>query len=299
VKSGLYLERFKTQVIVSSLLLILSAVAHADENYFGYSFGAETLQKGEWESYSWITGRFGKGVGSYAAFDLKQEVEYGLTDRFQIALEWNENYTNFSGEAAEESPDSNTPPHRNRFSYAGNAIELRYAFSSPDKDPIGIALLVEPEYALVDSPSGDKSLEWELGTRLIIQKNFLEDQLIAALNLTTETEWQRPRPSHGESFTTNFKPEISGGVSYRFVSNWFLGLETRYTTELADANIHNQEDWVFSFGPALHYAAGRWWATLTWLPQVAGWHAGESRSGSLDLNGHERQEIRLKIGYDF
>ena len=88
-------------------------------------------------------------------------------------------------------------------------------------------------------------------------------------------------------------------MTYRFISNWFLGLETRYATELADANIHNQEDWAFSFGPAVHYAAGRWWATLTWLPQVAGWHAGESRSGSLDLNGHERQEIRLKIGYNF
>ena len=48
------------------------------------------------------------------------------------------------------------------FSYAGNSIELKYSFSSPYKDPIGIAPFVEPEYALADSPSGDKSLEWEL-----------------------------------------------------------------------------------------------------------------------------------------
>jgi len=35
------------------------------------------------------------------------------------------------------------------------------------------------------------------------------------------------------------EPEISAGLTYRFISNWFLGLETRYATELADANIHN------------------------------------------------------------
>jgi len=83
---------------------------------------------------------------------------------------------------------------------------------------------------------------------------------LAVAHADENSEWERPRPSHNESFTTNFKPEISGGPTYRFISNWFLGLETRYATELADANIHNQEDWAFSFGPPLHYAASRWWA---------------------------------------
>ena len=134
----------------------------ADENYFGYSYGSETLPKGKWELYSWTTGRFDKGVGSYSAFDLKQELEYGVTDRFQVALEWKENYTYFTGGAGQESTDSNTPVHRNRFSFVGNGVELKYAFTSPYKDPLGVALFVEPEYALTDSPSGDKFLEWEL-----------------------------------------------------------------------------------------------------------------------------------------
>jgi len=280
-------------------MTLFAFATRADENYFGYSYGSETLPKGKWELYSWTTGRFGKGTGSYSAFDLKQEVEYGVTDRFQVALEWNENYTYFTGGAGREDASSNTPLDRNRFSYGGNALELKYAFTSPYKDAIGVALFVEPEYALVDSPSGDKSLEWELEARLLLQKNFLEDRLIAVLNLTNETEWERPRPSRGEGFTTNFKPEISGGLTYRLVSNWFVGLETRYATELGNANIHDQEDWAFSIGPALHYASGRWWATLTWLPQLAGWHADGSRSASMDLVGHERNEIRLKVGFNF
>jgi hypothetical protein len=194
--------RFCLLPFFSSLLL---STVRADENYFGYSFGSETLPKGKWELYSWTTGRFGKGTGSYSAFDLKQEVEYGVTDRLQIALEWKENHTYFTGGAGQESADSNTPARRNRFSFVGNGLELKYAFSSPYKDPVGIALFVEPEYALTDSPSGDKFLEWEIETRLLVQKNFSEDRLIAVLNLTNETEWERPRPSHGESFTTNFK----------------------------------------------------------------------------------------------
>jgi opacity protein-like surface antigen len=191
-------HRFLLISLSSATFLVLPV--RGDENYFGYSYGSENLPKGKWELYSWTTGRFGKGTGSYSAFDLKQEVEYGVTDRFQIALEWKENHTYFTGGAGQESADSNTPVWRNRFS--------------------------------------------------------------------NETEWERPRPSHGESFTTNFKPEITTGVTYRFASNWFLGLETRYATQLANANVRNQVDWAFSVGPALHYAVGRWWATLTWLPQV-------------------------------
>ena len=34
-------------------------------------------------------------------------------------------------------------------------------------------------------------------------------------------------------------------------------------------------------------------------PQVAGWHVEGSRSRSLDLVGHERNELRPKIGFNF
>src|SRR5260370_39842309 len=145
-------RRFLLISLLAASLLVLPV--RGDENYFGYSYGSETLPKGKWGLYSWTTGRFGKGTGSYSAFDLKQEVEYGVTDRFQIALEWNENHTYFTGGAGQENADSNTPVRRNRFSFVGNALELKYAFSSPYKDPVGIALLVEPEYALTALPSG-------------------------------------------------------------------------------------------------------------------------------------------------
>src|SRR5258708_29110496 len=99
-------RRFLLISLSSASLLVLPV--RGDENYFGYSYGSETLPKGKWELYSWTTGRFGKGTGSYSAFDRKQEVEYGITDRFQIALEWKENHTYFTCGAGQEKADSNT-----------------------------------------------------------------------------------------------------------------------------------------------------------------------------------------------
>src|SRR5260221_11077301 len=97
---NLVARRFLLISLSSASLLVLPV--RGDENYFGYSYGSETLPKGKWELYSWTTGRFGKGTGSYSAFDRKQEVEYGVTDRFQIALEWKENHTYFTGGAGQE-----------------------------------------------------------------------------------------------------------------------------------------------------------------------------------------------------
>src|SRR5260370_37338726 len=98
-------RRFLLISLSSASLLVLPV--RADENYFGYSYGSETLPKGKWELYSWTTGRFGKETGSYSAFDLKQEVEYGVTDRFQIALEWTEHHTHFTRGPGQANADSN------------------------------------------------------------------------------------------------------------------------------------------------------------------------------------------------
>src|SRR5258708_39932296 len=103
---NLVARRFLLISLSSASLLVLPV--RGDENYFGYSYGSETLPKGKWELYSLTTGRFGKGTGSYSAFDRKQEVEYGVTDRFQIALKWKENHTYFTGGSGQVNSYLNT-----------------------------------------------------------------------------------------------------------------------------------------------------------------------------------------------
>jgi hypothetical protein len=89
------------------------------------------------------------------------------------------------------------------------------------------------------------------------------------------------------------------GVSYRFAPNWYASLEALYETEF-ETDV-GQERWSVFAGPSLHYGGQRWWATLTWLPQLRG--GGEQYAGQADTNLHliekTRQEARLKLGFNF
>lgn len=281
---------------LAALAAAALCTARADENFFGYSYGAETLPKGKWEAYSWTTARLDKGPGQYAGFDFKQELEYGITDRLQMSLYFNERYHRFSGGAVEED---GAEKQLHRFSYDGNQVAFKYNVLSPFKDAVGLAFYVEPGYSLIEKGPGEKVLEWEVEAKAILQKNFLDDQLITTLNLTTEFAWGRPRPSGGQGFDTELVAEVTGGISYRVAPKWFVGVEARYDTAFPNMNLHAQESWAFFAGPAIHYGGERWWATLTWLPQLTGDAPDSTRSSQLDLEHHERQEIRLKFGYNF
>ncbi len=48
----------------AALALLWSEPAHADENFFGYVKGAETLPKGTYELYETLTYRGDKGEGT-------------------------------------------------------------------------------------------------------------------------------------------------------------------------------------------------------------------------------------------
>jgi opacity protein-like surface antigen len=290
-------------VACAAAVLSLAGTASADENIFGYAYGAETLPKGKWEIYSWNTARLDKGKGHYNAFDFKQEIEFGVTDRFQMSLYFNERYHDFSPDALEEEGEEGeeleSSKGLHRFAYEGNQLSFKYAVLSPFKDPVGLAFYIEPGYSLVHKVTGEKVTELELEAKIILQKNFFEDQLITTLNLTAEFEWERARPANGEEYNGEMIWEVTGGISYRVARNWYVGVEGRYHTEFPNMDVNNQEHWAIFIGPNIHYGAERWWATLTWLPQVAGWPNDDERSSSLHFGEHERNEIRLKVGYNF
>ena len=69
---------------------IAATPAQADEQYFGYTYSAEVLGKGETEAELWATDRRGKDDGHYDAQNYKFELEHGVTSRFSIS-----GYANF------------------------------------------------------------------------------------------------------------------------------------------------------------------------------------------------------------
>ena len=54
-------------------------------------------------------------------------------------------------------------------------------------------------------------------------------------------------------------------------------------------------------GPVLSFRQERWWAALTVMPQIYGWNNSRSQDGNshLELNDHEKLNIRLLIGFNF
>ncbi len=276
-------------------------VARADENLFGYVYGAETLPKGANEVYTWLTHRWDKGAGSYSAYDSAIEFEHGFTDNFQASLYLTGEYHNHKGAAPLEDTDGDgigdTPeyPDKKGGGFSGVKVATKFNVLSPYKDFVGLAFYLEPAYATRFKITGQKMRQYSLETKMILQKNFFDDQLVAAYNFTLEFE--RRRFEGSTDWESEMEFEQTAGLSYRFAPKWFAGIEARRHTEFPE--LKKQEHAAWFIGPTLHYGDKKWWATLTWLPQITGKPRDPARSSQLHLAEHEKNEVRLKIGYNF
>jgi hypothetical protein len=267
--------------------------ARADENLWGYVYGTDTLPAGANEIYLWTTSRNQKGKGNYRAWDTQLEFEHGFTDRFQASLYLNGRSHQISGGALAEDPERKL--HRG-LEWDGVNVELKYNVLSVYQDLFGLSLYIEPEYQRIDKISGERVNGFGLESKLILQKNFFDDQLAIAYNLTVEPEWKKFKAS-GEH-ERELELEHTVGVSYRVLPRWFAGIEGRYASVYPEFN--KREGEAYFLGPNIHYAAERWWFTFTFLPQISGNPriAGQN-SGRLHLGEYERYEYRFKIAFNF
>ena len=263
----------------------------AHKEPFGYLRGAQSEPQGEWEITQWSTARIGKESGRYLGLDLRTELEYGVTDRFQVAAYLNTDYLH----AKDSVGSAKVFDDRNRFAVNGASLELKYQLLNPYKDAFGLSLYLEPGYRSSGRVSGDTEDEVELEMKLIVQKNFFEDRLIAAFNYTIEPEFEK-EPGH--DWETNLIMEWTAGLSWKFARHWWIGAETRLDTEFGDADLGDSKFVTFSAGPTLHYSGEKFFATLAVLPQIWGW-PDKTGTGGLHLDDHERVEIRLKLGTEF
>lgn len=269
--------------------------ADADENLFGYTYGAETLPRGGKELYQWITYRADKGQGTYRAFDFNTEFEYGFTDRLQGSFYLNAAKYKIAGAAPLDSSGNPEYPDTDATRFKGVQAALKYNVLSPYKDGIGLAFYIEPGYSRVHKVNARPEENYSLELKAILQKNFFDDQLVWALNLSSEPEWRHWKDI--DASEKELELEATSGLSYRVAPKWFVGVDTRYHSEYPDFS--KREHWAFFAGPTLHYGDKRWWWTLTWLPQIEGAPIDPARSHSLHLDEHEKNEYRLKVGYNF
>jgi hypothetical protein len=292
------------RLLTGLLVAGTSLPALADENLLGYLSGAETLPDDAKEAYLWITQRTDKGIGEYQAYDAEAELEYGLTARLTGSLALKGQSIDTRGILID-----GYVPGDERYGLRASGIEakLKYMFLSPALDPVGLAGRVGIDYSWLDPHSGQDKRTLSAEMDLLLQKFFLDDQLVTVANFGLESTYARREPIDnlppGFDWPTDPEMEIElkagVGLAWRIAPRWFVGVETFYETEF-ETEI-GQERWSWHAGPSLHYGDRAWWATLTWMPQLKG--GGETYPGQTDTDLHliekTRQEIRLKLGYNF
>lgn len=285
-------------------LILAGAAVPALAGELGYLSGAETMPDAAKTASLSVTQRQDKGVGSYHATDVEAEYEYGITARLTGTLALKGQSIHTRGILI----DGYVPGD---ISYglraSGIEAKLKYMFLSPALDAVGLAGRIGLDYSWLDTHSGQDKRKLSTTTDLLLQKFFLDDQLVTVANLGMESTYARRGaidnlPADFEwSTDPEMEIELKAGVglAYRFAPRWFVGIETFYETEF-ETEV-GQERWSWHAGPSLHYADRAWSATLSWMPQLRG--GGETYPGQTDTDLHliekTRQEIRIKVSYNF
>ena len=286
-------------------VLALTPPAFAGENLFGYSYTTDTLPKGKWEIEQAYRGKYGKSQGHYANSFFRTEFEYGVTDNFQTALYFNSRHVyakgdNRDGTTGGEDVAGNADPNSsyNKFKFETVSLEGIYRILSPYKDPIGLAVYLEP------AVGEDK---YSIEPKLILQKNFLDDKLVFVTNITWELEWEREKEADGS--VSDFEREMEWGntfsTSYRFLENWWGGLEFRNHQEFDAFRLANMEHSAYFLGPNIHYGGKNLWATATVLFQLPTARGLNEEQRDVIVHGkiygdeHESMELSLKVGFPF
>jgi len=269
--------------MIGAILLTLTAPgAKADERRFTYTYEPETMPQGAAEFEQWVTLRTQRTSGgdvhqqNYNLWDLREELEYGVSDNYSVSL-----YLNLSSESFRDT-SRNPAQDVSHFDFDGVSIENRYMVLNPATHSVGLTLYFEPRF------SGSEA---ELEEKIILGQRVGEWKW--AFNLSHVTEWR------DNLHTTEGEVEGTFGLARDLNKHWSVGLEVRDHNEIPDYS-YWQNTAVF-VGPVVSYREEKWWAALTVMPQVYGgnFHGDPDHVPNLELEGHERVNIRLLVGISF
>ena len=257
---------------------LIVGTAHADHRLFTYTYEPETEPKGDLEYEQSVTLRAGRnaavGQRDYSRWEFRHEIEYGVTENYTAALYLNHSLQHFK--------DPATGATTTRHDWTGVSLENRYLVLDPATHAIGLTLYLEPTY---DGKNAELEQKIILGQRCGDWK--------WAVNLTHATEWtDHFRATEGEL-------EISAGLARRLNRRWTVGLEFRDHNELP--GYKTWQNTALYLGPVVSYRRSRWWAALTVMPQIYGanFTGNPDRNPRLELEGHERMNVRLLFGFGF
>ena len=168
------------KICCAAALTLVSFTVQAGEGSFGWIYTLDLQPKGTAEFEQRLQMNRGQARGKYDLMQSRTEIEYGVSEDFQIAAYLNTSSVN----AFRNGPDGATSGwlvpssagtshyHRNRFD--GVSIEGIWRLTNPVTEPLGIGFYLEA----TTGPVKD-----ELEGRLLLQSNFIDDKLVVAANL--------------------------------------------------------------------------------------------------------------------
>jgi hypothetical protein len=231
----LLMKKFALSILLLSILPIFCAVGGVRR--FTFLYEANTSAPGSLELENWVTWQRAAGPSRFDQVDFRHELEYGVTDKFQVSVY-----------LADWLYEAN--PEHSGFAYSDSAIELIYNLTNPIVDPVGLSVYGELR-------AGDRLIELE--SKLIAQKNF--GPIILAYNATLESVWEGDDLAEREG---EFSQAL--GASYEFSPRISAGVELLHEVvfpEWRDEHIRN-----FFIGPNVSYRSGNWFVTVTALAQA-------------------------------
>jgi hypothetical protein len=251
------------------VIAVTAAPAAASERHFTYTYESSVLRPGAREIEPWSTFRLGRSE-FFSRFDSRIEAELGLTDRLQTSL-----YLDLKAQTAD------TPLGRSSSTeLAGISSEWKLKLADPVADRAGVALYGE----LSAGPS-----EMEIEGKLILDKRV--GRLLGALNLVAEHEWKFDEPETERE--TAF--EVDAAACWFLTPRLTAGLEIRSHTVVPPGEEPTRS--ALFLGPTVSYAKDGWWVAASVLPQVRALRGVSD--GHLDLEEHERVEVRVLFGLEF
>jgi hypothetical protein len=268
-------------------------------------YTTDLLPRGQKELEQWTTWRHEQISGQFDDLALRTAIEYGLTDRLQTSLylnyAWDRAYHNgpFARTTPSESFSSDHPApdaHYQATRFIGVSGEAIYRWLSPYIDPLGVAWYIEPTL-------GPQFREVE--NKLILQKDYLDDRLIVAFNLTYAPEFRLLQNDSGIGRNWSEETELNAylAASFRFRPNWSSGFELLNEREYNSFNFTHWTNSGYYLGPSIHLGAKSFYVTAVLLAQLpwAKVHAATVAGAVIDGydldNDFERYRVRIKAGF--
>lgn len=261
--------RLAASAALMAAFALLPCRAQADRRYFVRSYTPFLAPAGDLELETWLTARSGKQDSTvHTAWDHRVEFEYAQTDRLTLA-----GLLNFT-----QDPGGS-------LRFVSPSIEVIYLLADRGR------VFGDPAFYTEVSESGE---ELEVENKLLLARR--SGRLVSVVNLISEIEVRHndeEKLPGGETMSTHFSGEVTGGISFETSPSLAVGLEGRYRTE--HPNFGAQSAAILSLGPTVNFQSGK--VQLAVGTQIQLW-GNPHPQGRRNLEDFEKMQVRAILGIE-